>query len=214
MNAPSDASAIRSGSPCCVASGFDDSQPILDGSAAELQALLIRDGATQRLVGKTIQRLRRREQRMQVEQALSQMEAAASKRMWTAVVSAGLKVAAAALRVYAGAAIDAGAQAAERAVDQAAALAVKQAGQEVASSCQLAAAGCEGLDQLNPLRVLSEDDDRKSRQEFERAQASGEKVRDVEGWLAGARELERKTIERIEALVRGEHELNQKAIGG
>jgi hypothetical protein len=146
-----------------------------------IEELILQDTQEQRKAATTMRKAQREQRRRLVEQAVKKMKHAADNRFWSGFVEALSGIAAEALN-----AINLGKW--TRVISEGA----KFLGGNLATHF------------LFDVPATNQEGDAKLLQDA--AQASGEASRDTGEWLASAKELERRMVDRIDQLARSEHE--------
>lgn len=184
--------------------------------------LIETDIAIQRYAANKLRACMRREKQAQLERSLAKLEQAGKKRIWTAGVSAALKVVSSVVGGVGTAASSAASQGASQAIGQAANEAIEQATRQAAEqvadqvvdrvACRAAEAGLAALADRNPMDRLSEMDERAAQRRRMQSDSAAEMASDTQDWLQAVRELERRLVDRLEALQAADHQANLQAI--
>ena len=152
-----------------------------------IEELILKDSQEQRKAATTIRRVQRDQRRRLVEQAVKKMKAAADDRFWSSAVGAATGVAAELLGVF-------------------------NLGDWTKVICEGTKflGGSLARHLLCDIPAADKEGDAKLLQYA--AQSYTEVVRDTGEWLASAKELERRLVDRIDQLVRSEHESQMSVI--
>lgn len=146
-----------------------------------IEELILQDTQAQRKAATALRRAQRDQRRRLVEQAVEKMKDAADNRFWSGVVGALSGVAAEVLGVL-----------------------VKSDWTRVICEGTRFLGGNLAKHFLFDVPAAGQEGDAKLLQDA--AQASGDAARDTGEWLASAKELERRMVDRIDQLARSEHE--------